>query len=295
MKKLVRLKSLLAFSLAALVVLTSCKEDPAVNPTSNLTLNITGLDDLGADFAYEGWIIVDGAPVSTGTFSVDASGKLSQTEFETDATQLASATKFVLSIEPIPDPDASPAPTKILAGDFSSSSATLTTATVGAGFEDAMGKYIVATPTGTGTPEEMFSGIWFLDNSSGSAAAGLSLPTLEAGWKYEGWVVMNGVPVTTGTFTSVDAADDSGMFSGANPGPSFPGEDFLNNAPSGLTFPTDVRGATAVISIEPSPDNSSAPFTLKPLAGGIPDPLSGSPETLNNNVTASFPSGSVSR
>ena len=39
---------------------------------------------------------------------------------------------------------------------------------------------------------------------------------------------------------------------------------------SGLTFPTDLKGATIVISVEPSPDNSVAPFTLKPLAHGVP-------------------------
>ncbi|WP_370478117.1 hypothetical protein [Tamlana flava] len=33
-----------------------------------------------------------------------------------------------------------------------------------------------------------------------------------------------------------------------------------------MSFPTDLRGATVVISVEPDPDNSPAPFTLKPLA-----------------------------
>ena len=53
-------------------------------------------------------------------------------------------------------------------------------------------------------------------------------------------------------------------------GPPFPGEDFLVNAPSGLTFPADLSDATMVISIEPSPDNSPNPFTLKPLLGKAP-------------------------
>ena len=41
------------------------------------------------------------------------------------------------------------------------------------------------------------------------------------------------------------------------------------NAPTGPSFPTDLAGATAVISIEPEPDDSSAPFTLKPLVSMI--------------------------
>lgn len=37
-----------------------------------------------------------------------------------------------------------------------------------------------------------------------------------------------------------------------------------------LTFPTDLKGMTIVISVEPSPDNSPAPFALKPLAHMVP-------------------------
>ncbi len=297
MKKILTFSTAVGFGIACMMMFWSCSSDDSVPGPSNsdLTVSISGLEDLGTGYAYEGWIIVSGAPVSTGTFTVDGSGTLSQTTFSMDAISLTAATMFVLSIEPAPDSDPSPAATKILSGAFSGTGATLSTATVGADFTSSTGKYIVATPTGTGASEEEFSGIWFLDNSSGAPAVGLDLPTLEAGWKYEGWVVINGTPVTTGAFTSLDAADDSAPFSGANSGPPFPGEDFLTNAPSGLVFPTDIRGMTAVISVEPDPDNSDSPFTLKPLAGGIPAALSGSPESLNNNVSASFPSGTVSR
>jgi len=281
---------------AAGLVFTSCNDDDSDGPSvADLTLSIDGLEDLGSEFAYEGWIIVDKAPVSTGTFTVDANGNLSESTFEIANSDLEAATMFVLSIEPVPDADPAPAATKLLAGSFDGNSASLSTSTVGAGFESATGKYIIATPTGTGADEEEFSGIWFLDNSSGSAVAGLDLPELEAGWKYEGWVVLDGTPVTTGTFLDVNAADEAAPFSGTNAGPSYPGEDFLNNAPTGLTFPTDLRGTTAVISVEPDPDNSAAPFALKPLAGMIPATLSGNPYDIDNNVSASFPSGSVSR
>ena len=86
-------------------------------------------------------------------------------------------------------------------------------------------------------------GVWFLDNSSGAPAVGLTLPTLPDGWIYEGWAVIDGVPVSTGTFSTVDAADNSATFSGSKAGPPFPGEDFLINAPGmWLTFPTDLKG-----------------------------------------------------
>ena len=95
----------------SLFTLFGCSnEEPTIvhQPSgTTLTLNINGLEDLGADALYEGWIIVSGSPVSTGTFSVDANGNLSKTEFELDANELSAATAFVLTIEPNPDSEMS--------------------------------------------------------------------------------------------------------------------------------------------------------------------------------------------
>lgn len=255
------------------IMATSCSSDddgsPSTMSTTSLELNLNGLSDLGPDFVYEGWIIVAGTPVSTGTFTSITFPQ----NFTVNSTQLASATKFVLSIEPIIDTDPAPSATKILAGDFSGASANVTSNIVG-DFSTASGTYILATPTDGGNTTDEFSGVWFLDNSSGSATSGLLLPTLASGWKYEGWVVVNGTPISTGTFSSPDLADDNAttsLFKGdAGNGPSYPGEDYLQNAPTGFTFPMDVRGSTVVVSVEPYPDNNSGPFTLKPLAHMVP-------------------------
>ncbi len=250
---------------------TSCSsDDDNSTTTANLTLNLNGLEELGDDFVYEGWIIVDGSPVSTGTFS---SVNFPQS-FSVNSTQLNEATTFVLSIEPAIDPDPAPAATKILAGDFSGNSATVNSNGLVGDFSASTGKYILATPTdGNGDIDES-SGVWFIDNSSGSAIAGLDLPTLDDGWKYEGWAVIDGQPVSTGTFSSTSSEDDNASTSpykgDVNNGPPFPGEDYLQNAPSGLTFPTDLKGMTIVISVEPNPDNSPLPFTFKPLAHQVP-------------------------
>ena len=245
----------------------SCSNDDDATPqieTSGLTLNLTGLEALGDDFVYEGWVIVDGAPVSTGRFS-DVT--FPQT-FQVLSTQLAAATTFVLSIEPTVDPDPAPAETKVLAGDFSGTSASVNSNLV-ADFSTVSGTFILATPTDADDTNEE-SGVWFLDNASGSAVTGLNLPVLSDGWKYEGWAVINGTPISTGTFTDASMADDNAatsVFKGdTGNGPGYPGEDYLQNAPAGFTFPTDLRGTTIVVSVEPSPDNSAAPFTLKPLA-----------------------------
>lgn len=270
--------------------LMSCSDDEG----SSLNLNLSGLEDLGTSHVYEGWIIVDGAPVSTGIFSVNSSGVPSRKNFSVDKDDLDKASTFVLTIEPSPDQDPAPSKIHLLAGDFINNTASMSIshqAALNADFTNVAGSYILATPTdGAGNNEK--SGLWFLDNSSGSPSASLSLPALPEGWIYEAWAVINGIPVSTGTFVSGTAADNAAPYSGMMGAPPFPGEDFLINAPDGLSFPTDLSGGLAVISIEPVPDNSSAPFALKPLLSTIP--VSAAEHTvypLSQNLM--FPSGTV--
>ncbi len=289
------MKMYFVFLLALGIAFASCNKD---DDQTSLNLNITGLEDLGATAQYEGWIIVNSTAISTGTFSVDGNGKLSQTSFPMEEGTLNSATTFILTIEPNPDNNTAPSDIHLLAGDFAGSAANLSighNAALGTTFESAAGGYILATPT-DGTMDDEVSGVWFLDPAGPSAT--LSLPVLSAGWIYEGWAVINGTPVTTGKFTSPIGADLSAPYSGPNPGPLFPGEDFLQNAPAGLgvVFPTDLRGGAIVISVEPSPDNSAAPFTLKPLVGMVAD--SAADHTvlgMSNNAVATNPTGMASR
>ncbi len=292
------MKNLLIIPTLLLVfIFTACNDDEDSDPMKNLNLNISGLEDLGSDAMYEGWLIVSGSPKSTGTFSVDANGKLSKTSFSVNATDIDNASTFVLTIEPVPDNNVGPSDVHILAGDFSGSSASLSVghgAALGDNFSSSAGKYILATPTnGPNTDEN--SGIWFLDLSTGSPEVGLTLPTLPNGWKYEGWTVIEGMPVTSGKFTAVDVVDEDDPYSDVMPGPPFPGEDYLNNAPSPLNFPVDISTGAAVISIEPDPDNSDAPFTLKPLVGAIPNMAMDHVTYDMDQNLGSFPSGTASK
>ncbi|MCI5058773.1 MAG: anti-sigma factor [Flavobacteriales bacterium] len=268
----------------------------ACQKEKELVLDIKGLEDLGSTAAYEGWIIVDDKPVSTGVFTVGSDGAVNKS-FDVDRKDLKDATAFVLTIEPSPDDDPAPSDIHILAGDFGDDDAQLTVdhgSALGTSFSTATGNYILATPTDADNTNET-SGVWWLDPNAGPGA-GLDLPTLPAGWKYEGWVVVNGTPVSTGTFLSASVADDAAPYSGSTSGPAFPGEDLLMNAPSGLTFPTDLSSQKVVISVEPSPDNSTAPFLLKPLVGNVPSAAAtGTLYTMDNNASATNPSGTVTR
>lgn len=303
--KMIKKITLGAFALGLLT--TSCSSDddaavtaPTVSTTSPLTVNLSGLEALGDDFVYEGWIIVDGSPVSTGRFTSVA---FPQT-YQVNSVQLDAATKFVLTIEPTLDLDPTPSTTKILAGDFSGTTANVWVAPVTTDANDFMsswGRFFLRTPTdetGANNSNDE-SGIWFGTPGTMPPTAGLSLPTLAPGWKYEGWVIGESGPLSTGTFTVFDTADDNAgaatSFSGTeNTGPPIPGEDFFNNAPTGESFPLDVRNRNVVITIEPVPDNSPAPFSMKPLTGVAGTDTAPTTHDLSLNL-GSLPTGSVSR
>ena len=298
-----KLMRIAILSFAAMMLVAACKKNDDDNPTpspmtKDLSLSFNGLENLGPDYKYEGWIMVDGSPVTTGTFSIDDNGNLSQSAFAIDEEMLDKATAFILTIEPYPDNDPAPSAVHVLAGDFTSASADLTVShpgALGSDFSGTMGYYILATPT-TSTMDDELSGVWFLDLSSGSPAAGLQLPELPAGWVYEGWAVTDGMPLTSGRFTAADMADMAAPFSGSDAsGPPFPGEDFIMNAPAGLSFPTQLNGGLAVISIEPEPDNSPAPFALKPLVGQISMSATDHTTYMLDNNSGSFPTGMATR
>jgi len=279
-----------ALSIGVAAALTACggsSNGPSLN------VQLTGLENLGASSVYEGWLIVNGAPKSAGRFMVNDQGVMSQNSFAVGSADIASATAYVLTIEPQNDTDPAPTKTHLLAGDFDAARtlATLSVghaAALGTDFTNAAGKFFLATPTNPGTDDQ---GIWWINPSSGSMQAGLSLPTLPAGWVYEGWVVVDGKPTTTGRFTSVTAADGDGAgpAKGAGAAPPFPGQDFINPAKK-------LPGGMAVISIEPEPDNSAAPFLLKPL---LTNPISNATgpsnlQTMVNQASKVNPKGTVS-
>jgi len=255
--------------------------------TAQLQLRLHGLEDLGDGWAYEGWLILDGSPVSTGTFTVDGSGVQSQSYFPTEVSSLDAISAFVLTIEPVPDNDPSPSHVHILGGDMIWGRAALSIdhpAAIGTDFATASGSYILAAPSGGGAAP-YFNGIWWLDPDVGPAAT-LDLPELPDGWAYEGWVVGDSGPISTGRFTSASGADSdgTGADAGPEPGPAFPGQDFVDPA-------TDLRGLVTVISVEPEPDNSAGPFTLKPLMDRVIDDVGGMVLQPMSRNTAALPGG----
>lgn len=239
------------------------------------------LESLGDKYDYEGWIVKDGKPTSTGKFDI----KKDKTtySFDVDKSLVEGSATFVLSIEPSKETGEAinlPSNTKIIAGDILNSMATATTshkAAFGTDFSQLAAGYVLATPTNNfRNPTQ---GIWF-NNLSGF--------TELTGWKYEGWIVDANGPTTTGTFSKTNKPDDDGAGPAAGPNknnfPSEPGQDFINPA-------KELVGTTVVISVEPDPDNSDVPFSIKPLIGKVTNEAG--KRVLENKAADSLPSASI--
>ena len=253
----------------AFFVLKSDKE-PVVLPDNvtpstsyNITFNLE-LDALTLGH-YEGWAIFGEEKLSTGKFNIG-----DQLVFQS-TRDLSLADKIVVTIEPEGDVDHVPSGIVVLAGDLSGNSANLS---FPMDFSQATGNYILATPT-NGDESDEVSGVWFLKLPP-PPNAGLSLPAVPAGWKYEGWAVNGGRPISTGRFTSVEGSDEFAGYSGSQDAPPFPGEDFLLNAPAGLSFPINLADGASkiVISVEPDLEGfdptGPGPFQAKPLVADVP-------------------------
>ncbi len=277
------------------VLLNSCSNDDDGPAVATIELETIGLKPLTGGTAYQGWIIVNGQPVSTNKFTNPA-GVIRLDVFASD---LASATQFILTVEPVGDIDNGPSDTKILTGNFNGNSAQLSFQPVVADLSNTSGQFFLATPTdnvgGVDNGNDEF-GVWFMN---GANAPGLSLPALSSGWKYEGWVDFGTQILSTGTFSNVSGVDDGNFFKGAGGTvPAFPGEDFLvlpTQVPiTGITLPAAVTSKKVFITVEPIADGDPKPFFISPLSAtaGITTG-SGNPVTMLSDTVV--PSGIVKR
>ena len=264
--------------------------------------NLAVLDESGEGL-YEGWAIVDGLPVSTGVFNVNAAGMPVEPgggpvieEFDA-GVDITSATAIKISIEPVGDADPGPSGLIIAEGEVAGMMADLHAAVPGLEMLATMatGAFILATPSDNDTmPDNDDMGIWFL-TMPGPEPGLLNLPDLGPNWIYEGWAVdLSGgapMPYSTGTFGSATETDSDAA--GCNGGgPPFPGQDFVEFH-CGPFLDLDTGDFAAVLSIEPVPDNHPGPFQLKPLAGMIPTDALGMNNELGNQTADTFPTGTA--
>ena len=139
-------------------------------------------------------------------------------------------------------------------------------------FSQSSGRYFLATPSDDLDDNER-SGVWFADYGSGNPFQGLLIPQAPTNWDYEGWVVFGEDTLSTGKFYYSAIADTTNLYGGITGNYPFPGQDFLYNAPEGLTFPTDLSGTSIFITMEPYEEYDTeplSPFPFKLLEATIP-------------------------
>ncbi len=303
----------LAALLAAFVLLVSCGKDnkssTETGATSKISLSFANLKPLTGTLNYQAWAVeyYDGSYYGypLGMFNINDSGHMVSASGDSlisgDFTVELDADAIYaigISVEAASTPVTISSYAHILGGLVSSGQASLTVSNsfgMSMSLDNITGRYILATPTDTINTNEK-SGIWFLDTSTGISFNGLSLPTLGSGWKYEGWVKFDTLWVSTGKFTSVSAADESNTYGSAWSAPAFPGQDFLINAPSGLTFPTDLSGCQVMVTVEllDSYDlEKSKPFFLKVLSAQVPAGASDHTTYYMTSETGGLPTGTA--
>jgi hypothetical protein len=238
-----------------------------------------------SDARYEAWVVKGDRKLSAGVFNVGERRR--QVVVLRAPIDPARADSIVVTIEPLPDPDPGPSAVAILAGEPRRHVAQLR---FPVDLRRAAGSFILATPTDD-DPGNDTAGIWFLDPAAGPGPS-LRLPTPPAGWVFEGWGVTQDTPLTTGRFTSVTGPDMASPFSGPNPGPPFPGEDFVTGLPSSVVPPVNLADgrSMAVITIEPDiggeDPTGPGPFAIKPLTAAIPaDASTGSSLPLERDLS----------
>ena len=252
-------------------------------------MSITDLAPLANGYHYEGWVVLDGRAWSTGRFNVGANGELVDLDGKPvrngvydSGRDIGNAAVAAITIQPPigsvdgPEPGedgfGGDAPPHLLAGVIVGSTAVLS---VGAG--PALGHTFAGA-----------SGSYLLDHGHIHFAT-LELPVLPAGWAYETWVVHDGVTESLGRFGQ---AEGGGTHSEHSHGTEAV-EAGTVEAPQHLVPSADIRGGSLFISIEPSPDDSPQPYSLRPLFADVPvDALNGTPYALQNRSDR-FPTGTA--
>ena len=244
---------------------------------------------------YSAWLRLEkGDRVGIGTFNVNSNGQPidqqgSVIDRFTASESLFSAISILIAIEPTGDIGDAPSEFVILQGPFIDGIATLVVP-FPAGIQEASGSYRVFTPTdGPNTNEG--SGVWAI-NANGQPT--MTLADINNIYMFEHFMVINGIPVTMGRFKTADTRDLRDPWSGPliSEAPDVPGEDFLANAPAGLTFPADLSGSQLLVTLEALYGDRVEPSQLVVLEGTLPQVVGGEIIQLTNQ-TANFPTGTA--
>ncbi|UKN00698.1 hypothetical protein K6119_13255 [Paracrocinitomix mangrovi] len=278
--------------LSITLFLGGCKKPKS----DEILIEIDNLRPLQNSFYYSIWLMSGNDNTKAGSFQVNTNGSLTSNKFNLDPTIIKSASSVGCSIE-ANQSVTSPSSTFMLAGTFDGAEAVLTVADNSAlnnNFSSAEGIYITATVTNAvGTTHE-YSGIWWVTDINGTAP-GLTIPTLPNGFIYEAWIKINDTYVSTGRFSQASGPDMLSLYGDTlNPSFNYPGEDLLQNAPAGLTFPINLKFKELFVSVEYIDNVRDQPF-LTVLYTSIPGDADFNAPYAMDNVSDYLPTITVKR
>lgn len=267
----------------------------ALGDLRGVALGFDGLQPLGeGEGIYAAWMRLDNRDVvGLGPFNVDANGQPitvggERIERFSAAENLFNAVNVFVTLEPGGTPGASPGSAIYLQGPFFDGVAQLSVP-VPLLLPEAAGSYRVFTPT-DGPDTNEGSGVWAVSVDGDPL---LQLPPLNTVYAWEHYMIIDGQTLTMGRFNNPAARDFANLYSGPEMAPQFPGEDFVANAPAGLTFPADLAGARLLLTLEPILDDTVAPSQLVVLEAILPAGLQGGEIIELTNRTADFPTGTA--
>lgn len=198
---------------------------------------------------YEAWLKYEDNEKSIGKFNI-----LDEKVVGLDNTSLdliafeeiqVNPISFFITIESEGDLDAKSSNLTVLESDIDSEIIEIKFQEID--LNNVSGQYILGTPTDKQENDET-SGIRFIDNSTSPLTSSLILPKLKTGWVYEAWILYKGeFALTSGRFSKANTKDKFSGFSGKIEGPSFPGEDYLNNLPNELETPLDLTDGNTMV------------------------------------------------
>lgn len=290
-------------AMALLLAAQACGNTPrqfnplpaALGDIRGVALGFDGLLPLTAEEGrYALWVTLDNREiVGLGPFNVNADGRPINTNGEliqrfTADVNLFNSVSVLITIEPGGIPGDSPGGGYILQGPVIDGIAQLQVPApllIG----ESAGSYRVFTPT-DGPDTNEGSGVWAV---SADGEGTLLLPPLNNVYAYEHYMIINGKALTMGRFTNPGVADFANPFSGPEPAPDFPGEDFLENPPEGVQFPADLSGAQLLVTLEPIFNDTADPSQLVILEAIMPAGLQGGETVFLTNRTADFPTGTA--
>jgi hypothetical protein len=273
------MKRILFSIFASIIIITSgCTDNITTTivtePDGTLSISLNNLPLLSDSTHFAVWVFGKDS-VKLDNFKVSNSGDSYSKTYDVKLGHIQGAKYLAVTIEHDTSSlnDSISKGRRFLAGIFSANKVDLSVKTDIAfnnDFSAVAGKYTLFTPTDT-VNTVLKSGIWFVKNvDAPPILPALVLPSLPAGWEYNAWISIDGKLLKTGGFRSVSAKDNDSSYCGPMPIPNFPGEDFLSNAPAGLTFPVDLSGKSVLLTIQPTDWKLDRAFNLEILKATIP-------------------------